>query len=95
MFSISIDSFIKIMNDGKIIDIRSREKYNNSHIDNAINIPKNELMINPNKYLNKLETYFIYCQHGYSSARISQLLRGYGYKVYNIIGGYEEWILRK
>ena len=93
--NISIDAFLKICNNVNIIDIRSKQKYNDNHIPNSINIDKNEIISNPNKYLNRNEVYYIYCQKGTSSTRICQILRNKGYKVCNILGGYEEWILRK
>ena len=93
--NISMNDFIKLIDKVNIIDIRSRQKYNDNHIPNSINIDKNELMLYPNKYLNKLEKYYIYCQKGTSSTRVCQILRNKGYNIYNILGGYEEWILRK
>ena len=93
--NISIEDFIKICTNVNIIDIRSRQKYNDNHILNSKNIDKNELILNPNKYLSKNDKYYIYCQKGISSSRICQILRNKGYLVYNILGGYEGWILRK
>lgn len=77
-----------------IIDIRSREKYNTSHIDTSINIPYDILMNNPNKYLNKDKTYYLYCQRGITSKKICSILSLKGYKVIDIIGGYEAWLLK-
>ena len=76
-----------------IIDIRSVESYNNNHIPNAINIPFEKLVIEPNKYLNKNTTYYIYCRSGTTSLKACQILRNKGYSVVNVIGGYEGWIL--
>ena len=53
-----------------IIDIRSKYIYELSHIPNAINIPYDYLILNPPKYLNKKETYYLYCQAGYTSKSI-------------------------
>lgn len=78
-----------------IIDIRSIEKYNDNHIDNAIHIPMLLLLKNPEKYLNKDEDYYIYCQYGKSSYKVCLALIRQGYKVYNILGGYEAWLLNK
>ena len=75
--------------------IRTKESYNNNHIPNAKDISQNELLINPEKYLNKNMEYYIYCQHGYSSKKMCQILNSRGYKTINIIGGYEAWILGK
>ena len=76
-----------------IIDIRNIEKYNDNHLPNAYNIPYNKLIINPENYLDKDKTYYIYCQRGSTSKRLCILLNKIGYNVINIIGGYEAWIL--
>jgi len=78
-----------------IIDIRSIEKYNNNHITNSMNIPLDQLLLNFNKYLDKNEKYYIYCQKGIQSKKMCQILKNSGYDVINIIGGYESWILNK
>ena len=78
-----------------IIDIRSAEKYNDNHINNAIHVPMISLLKDPSKYLNKNEDYYIYCQYGKSSYKVCLALLKQGYKVYNILGGYEAWLLAK
>ena len=78
-----------------IIDGRSIEKFYYSHIPFAKNIPKDELLRNYNKYLNKREVYYIYCQYGKTSLRICTFLTKMGYNVKNLIGGYESWLLEK
>lgn len=90
--SISIKELMK-KNGANIIDIRTKESYNNKHITGSINIFVNELYLRPEKYLNKNEQYYIYCQRGNSSKRLCQFLTLKGYKVLNIVGGYEAWIL--
>ena len=78
-----------------IIDIRSVEKYNDNHIENAKNIPMQLLLQNPSKYLNYNDTYYIYCQKGINSKEVCRRLLIKGYKVININGGYESWLLEK
>lgn len=92
--SITVEEFLKIPNPS-IIDIRSIENYNNNHIPNSINIPFEKLIITPNKYLNFNTVYYIYCQKGYISLSVCRTLASMGYRVVNIIGGYEEWLLKK
>ena len=53
--------------DLNLIDIRSNSKYKEGHIPNSINIPGHLLLMNPNSYLKKDKTYYIYCQTGYTS----------------------------
>ena len=86
-------SNLRNLNDIKIIDIRNREKYNDNHILNAINIPYREIIINYKNYLNKSDTYYIYCQRGITSVKICNFLSSEGYNVVNIKGGYESWVL--
>jgi rhodanese-related sulfurtransferase len=93
--SISISDFIKSSPSGKIIDIRSIEKYNSNHIPDAKNIPMEKLIAEPQKYLDRYQTYYVYCQKGIKSIRTCQILQRLGYRVVNINGGYESWILEK
>lgn len=93
MNKISINDLMLIINQINIIDIRSAQSYNNNHIPNARNIPLEKLITEPDKYLNKNEQYYIYCQKGLSSENICSILSKLGYSVVNIEGGYESWIL--
>lgn len=88
-------SIYDVDNKTNIIDIRSIEKYNNNHIEGAINIPFERLLIDPGKHLEKNTTYYIYCQRGVQSRKLCLFLRSKGYRVINIEGGYEAWILSK
>lgn len=93
--NISIKEFLKIMDSSNIIDIRNSQSYNNNHIPGAINIPMEKLIVDPKSYLKPNLIYYIYCQKGISSSKTCQILTRLGYRVVNIIGGYEEWILEK
>ena len=90
--NISIGNLGNKMN---IIDIRSNEKYNNNHIPGSINIPFENLIINPAKYLKKTDAYYIYCQKGIQSRKMCLILKSMGYNAININGGYEAWILEQ
>ncbi len=90
-----MQEFLKIMQQVKIIDIRSMENYNHNHIPGAINIPWEGLIITPERYLNKKEAYYIYCQRGHRTKQVCRMLANMGYKVVEILGGYEEWILSR
>ena len=84
---------LKKLSNINLIDIRSREKYNDNHIPGAINIPKIIMVKDYYKYLNKYETYYIYCQRGEQSVKLCIFLNKLGYRAINIKGGYESWIL--
>ena len=92
--NIDVYKLSSILNNINLIDIRSVEKYNTSHIEKSINIPATILINNPNKYLDKSETYYIYCQRGITSPKICKILNSIGYKTVNVLGGYESWLLR-
>ena len=95
IYSISINELLKRGNDANIIDIRSNQSYNNNHIPDAKNIPSQTLISNPNKYLERDKTYYLYCQKGTTSIRVCSLLNNLGYKTVNVNGGYEAWILQQ
>lgn len=91
--SISVNT-LKDLHNINLIDIRSIEKYNDNHILNAKNIPLQELLIRPEKYLNRNDKYYIYCQKGVQSRKLCQMLSR-NYNVVNVTGGYESWILNQ
>lgn len=92
--NISIRDLLSLRNP-YIIDIRSIEKYNDNHMNNARHIPMLLLLKEPSKYLDKNTTYYIYCQKGENSVRVVNSLNRQGYKTINILGGYEGWLLGK
>lgn len=79
----------------KIIDIRTPSEYKSGHIPNAINIEKELLLLNPHKYLNKEEKYYLYCTSGIRSEKVVKYLNKIGYNTINIPGGYHNYLLRK
>ena len=93
MYNVSISQLKQVMNSENVIDIRDIEKFNGSHIIGSHNIPMTKLIVDPNKYLDKEKIYYIYCQKGLSSIKVVNILRKEGYNVYNVIGGYERWLL--
>lgn len=92
--NIDVYKLSNIIGSINLIDIRSIEKYNSSHIDTSINIPVNILLNNPDKYFNKNDVYYLYCQKGITSPKVCKILYAKGYRVINIIGGYESWLLK-
>ena len=77
-----------------IIDIRDSSKYNLGHIKGAISIPKEELINNLSR-LSKNINYYIYCDSGLRSLKITKQLNSLGYNFTNIEGGYNNYLLRK
>lgn len=82
-------------NNYNIIDIRDRNSYILGHIPHAINIDEYDLLFNTDKYLNKSEKYYLYCDSGRRSNQLVIKLKNMGYNVYNIDGGYHNYLLRK
>lgn len=91
MFEISLEEFLSIGNP-QIIDIRDNFSYTKNHINGAKNIIYNELDQYYYKYLNKNETYYIYCEMGKKSIILSYKLNSLGYNVYSIRGGYINYL---
>ena len=95
--NISISELKRRMNSEKInlIDIRNNNKYDQGTISYAINIDATDLLYNYYKYLDKDKVYYIFCDNGSKSFKISNILNSIGYKVYNVDGGYNKYIVEK
>lgn len=87
MNEISIYKLLTIPNPN-IIDIRDKYSYSIGNLKNSINIPYYSLLANYSIYLNKSETYYLYCDYGKQSKEISNRLNLFGYKTYYIKEGY-------
>ena len=74
----------KIMeeNDHIIVDVRTKEEYDESHIVNAINIPYDEIAKNVD--LDKNKIIFVYCKSGNRSGIAYNTLTNLGYTVYDL-----------
>ena len=53
----------------------------------SINIPYYNLLNNYSHYLNKNNTYYLYCEEGKQSLEISKRLNEFGYNTKSIKGG--------
>ena len=97
MDNIDIDILIKKISQMKIniIDIRNSKDYYSNKIPTAINVEEQELITNPQRYLDKTKTYYIYCNSGKSSKRVVYYLNNLGYHTVNINGGFNNYLLRK
>lgn len=89
--NITVSQLRKLIPNVRIIDIRDKYQYNLGNIPTSKNIPKNFLLSNPSEYLNFNDIYYIYCQYGSTSAKVCNELNKKGYKVVNVIGGYNEY----
>lgn len=78
-----------------IIDIRNEYSYSKSHIIGAKNIPAKQLMREPETYLDYQEIYYIYCQSGSTSQKVVNILNNRGYHTFNVVGGFNNYLLWK
>ena len=79
--------------DGKILDIRSTEDFQQGHIINAINIDAKTL-VERDKDLKKLKdkTVIVCCGRGQDSIRVARSLKTKGFeKLYSLKGGISAW----
>jgi len=75
-----------------IVDVRTKEEYDESHLMEAINIPYNE--INKDIDLDKSKTILVYCRSGNRSSIAYETLENLGYEVYDL-GAFSEIDLPK
>ena len=87
MNEISIHKLLTI-NNPKIIDIRDKYSYSMGNLKKSINIPYYSLLSNYSMYLNKTDTYYLYCDYGKQSKEISDRLNLFGYKTFYVKEGY-------
>ena len=87
--SISMTQLSQMMNSNPIIiDIRDPYQFAQSHLPTAVNIPYQTLVMYPERYLNRQDTYYLICAHGGESYRACMMLEPSGYQVIIIVGGY-------
>lgn len=91
---INIQELKTLIPGAKIIDIRDNYQFNLGSIPTSINIPMNFLLTNPDSYLTKNNTYYLYCEYGSRSKMACNELRKKGYNVINVLGGFSEYKLK-
>lgn len=84
---IDVNEMDNFIGNEKIIDIREPNEYNNGSLRTAKNIPMGNLLSNPEKYLSKDKTYYIFCHSGARSRRTTKILTKKGFDVINVTGG--------
>ena len=79
---------LKTNSNAILLDVRSKQEYEEGHINGSINIPVYDLEKNAKIKLNKENIIIVYCSAGVRSKRAIQTLKKLGYKnLYNIEGG--------
>ena len=106
IFSQEIDSFYELVSydiyknkisikDALVFDVRTTEEFNLGHIKGSINIDfyDEKLFIDFFQKINKTKPIYIYCRSGNRSKKSSEILKKIGFvKVYDLLGGYKNWI---
>ena len=106
IFSQEIDSFYELVSydiyknkistkDALVFDVRTTEEFNLGHIKGSINIDfyDEKLFVDFFQKINKTKPIYIYCRSGNRSKKSSEILKKIGFvKVYDLLGGYKNWI---
>lgn len=71
-----------------LVDVRSMSEYQTGHLPNAKSIPLDT--INEHVQLDKTKKIVVYCQSGNRSKQAKELLKSYGFTVYDF-GGIQNW----
>jgi len=79
-------------NDYVIIDVRTKEEYDDGHLVDAINIPYDE--IDETIDINKEKIIFVYCKSGNRSKYAYEVLKNLGYTTYDL-GAFQDIDLPK
>lgn len=87
----SIDEIIT-KNNYIVVDVRTKEEYDESHVVNSLNIPYDE--IDENIDLDKTKTILVYCRSGNRSGIAYKSLTALGYEVVDL-GSYASVKLEK
>ena len=81
--------------DALVFDVRTTEEFNLGHIKGSINMDfyDEKLFVNFFQKINKTKPIYIYCRSGNRSKKSSEILKEIGFvKVYDLLGGYKNWI---
>lgn len=85
--SINVNELGALLGKINLIDIREPNEYRLGHLPTAKNIPMNNILSQPEKYLDKSKEYHIICLSGSRSTRACGILNEKGYNVVNVTGG--------
>ncbi|AHY16450.1 sulfurtransferase [Streptococcus iniae] len=88
--SISTQELEKLIKEGnvKLIDVRTKQEFQNTHIKGAQNIPLTSI----SQYKgNKKQIHYVICQSGIRSKKACQMLTKAGYSTINVKGGMSSW----
>lgn len=78
---IAVKDEINDENEYIIVDVRTKEEYEESHLEGAINIPYDIIEISN---LDKNKTIYVYCKSGKRSSMAYKKLSNLGYNVFDL-----------
>jgi rhodanese-related sulfurtransferase len=95
--SYNVEQFAKQIKSEKIIlvDVRTAKEYNEGHIPQAdcnIDVLKSNFIYHAHRLLPRNRTIALYYKGGVRSKRAAKQLMEYGYKVFDLDKGYDEWV---
>jgi len=79
--------------DIQLLDVRTPKEIEQGFIEIAkfANFFDHDFYIKAAKQLDKRKPAYLYCRSGARSVKSAKILQEKGYKVYNVIGGYNKW----
>jgi len=94
---IDIATVRKMMNNSKdivLLDVRTKEEVDAGKIENALNIDFNKQdFATQIEKLDKNKPYIVYCAVGGRSSKAATYMKANGFhNVYNMLGGYNQWV---
>ena len=90
--TVSVHDLNELLGKINLIDIREVYEYKEGHVPTAKNIPMDNILAQPGKYLEKSKLYHIICQSGGRSLMACSVLASQGFKVINVFGGTGSYI---
>lgn len=75
----------------QLIDIREASELRGGTIRTAKHVTMQTLLTNPDKYMNKEETYYLLCRSGNRSGTAAKRLAKEGYQVVSVDGGFSSY----
>lgn len=90
--TIDINDLDELIGKIELIDVREAYEYKTGGIKTSKNIPMNELLAMPNKYIQTDKKYYIMCQSGMRSGRTARALSALGFEVVNVRGGMGSYV---
>lgn len=77
----------------QLIDVRTQFEVNFGFIETAqfVNFFDSDFVVKAVEKLDKNKPVYLYCRTGNRSGKATKLLQEKGFKVYNVLGGYNKW----